>query len=61
VQRFHEAVLAAGGEGNGAPGGRDYHPGYYSVYAFEPRREHLEAVFHGPSKLSAPSVVIEAA
>src|SRR5262245_56113373 len=28
VQRFHAAVLAAGGRDNGAPGERSYHPGY---------------------------------
>ena len=28
VQRFHAAALAAGGRDNGAPGERDYHPGY---------------------------------
>jgi catechol 2,3-dioxygenase-like lactoylglutathione lyase family enzyme len=32
VNRFHEAVLAAGGRDNGAPGERDYHPGYYGAY-----------------------------
>jgi catechol 2,3-dioxygenase-like lactoylglutathione lyase family enzyme len=36
VHRFHEAVLAAGGRDNGAPGERSYHPGYYSAYALDP-------------------------
>jgi catechol 2,3-dioxygenase-like lactoylglutathione lyase family enzyme len=29
VDAFHAAALAAGGEDNGAPGERPYHPGYY--------------------------------
>ena len=36
VHRFHEAVLAAGGRDNGAPGERHYHPGYYAAYALDP-------------------------
>jgi catechol 2,3-dioxygenase-like lactoylglutathione lyase family enzyme len=31
VDRFHAACLAAGGRDNGAPGERDYHPGYYGA------------------------------
>jgi catechol 2,3-dioxygenase-like lactoylglutathione lyase family enzyme len=59
VQRFHEAGLAAGGRDNGRPGPRDYHPGYYAAYLFDPDGNNLEAVFHGPASRSAPSVVIE--
>jgi catechol 2,3-dioxygenase-like lactoylglutathione lyase family enzyme len=58
VARFHEAALAAGGTDNGRPGERDYHPGYYAAYAFDPDGNNVEAVFHGPSTRSAESIVI---
>jgi catechol 2,3-dioxygenase-like lactoylglutathione lyase family enzyme len=61
VQRFHEAVLAAGGRDNGPPGERGYHPGYYSAYALDPDGNNVEAVYHGPSKRSAASVEVEPA
>jgi catechol 2,3-dioxygenase-like lactoylglutathione lyase family enzyme len=61
VHRFHEAALAAGGRDNGAPGERAYHPGYYSAYALDPDGNNVEAVFHGPTRRSAPSVVVEPA
>jgi catechol 2,3-dioxygenase-like lactoylglutathione lyase family enzyme len=61
VHRFHEAGLAAGGRDNGAPGERDYHPGYYSAYVLDPDGNNVEAVYHGPSKRSAASVEIEPA
>jgi catechol 2,3-dioxygenase-like lactoylglutathione lyase family enzyme len=57
VRRFHEAALAAGGRDNGAPGDRDYHPGYYSAYALDPDGNNVEAVYHGPVERSAESVV----
>src|SRR5262245_41283529 len=31
VERFHAAAVAAGGQDNGAPGERPYHPGYYAA------------------------------
>jgi catechol 2,3-dioxygenase-like lactoylglutathione lyase family enzyme len=58
VRRFHEAALAAGGRDNGGPGPRDYHPGYYSAYAFDPDGNNVEAVYHGPAERSAASVVL---
>jgi catechol 2,3-dioxygenase-like lactoylglutathione lyase family enzyme len=58
VERFHEAALAAGGTDNGRPGERDYHPGYYAAYAFDPDGNNVEAVFHGPVTRSAESVVV---
>lgn len=61
VHRFHEAALAAGGRDNGAPGDRDYHPGYYGAYALDPDGNNVEAVFHGPSTRSAASVEFEPA
>jgi catechol 2,3-dioxygenase-like lactoylglutathione lyase family enzyme len=60
VRRFHAAALAAGGRDNGGPGPRDYHPGYYSAYAFDPDGNNVEAVYHGPVERSAASVVLTA-
>jgi catechol 2,3-dioxygenase-like lactoylglutathione lyase family enzyme len=60
VDRWHAAVLAAGGRDNGAPGERPYHPGYYSAYALDPDGNNVEAVNHGPAERSAESVVIRA-
>jgi catechol 2,3-dioxygenase-like lactoylglutathione lyase family enzyme len=57
VQRFHEAALAAGGRDNGAPGEREYHPGYYAAYVLDPDGNNVEAVYHGAVNRSAPSVV----
>ncbi len=61
VQRFHEAVLAAGGRDNGPPGERDYHPGYFAAYALDPDGNNVEAVYHGPTQRSAESVQVEPA
>jgi catechol 2,3-dioxygenase-like lactoylglutathione lyase family enzyme len=61
VDRFHEAALAAGGRDNGGPGERDYHPGYYAAFALDPDGNNVEAVYHGPTKRSDDSIVIEAA
>jgi catechol 2,3-dioxygenase-like lactoylglutathione lyase family enzyme len=60
VERFHGAGLAAGARDNGAPGERQYHPGYYSAYLLDPDGNNVEAVYHGSVKRSAPSVVIDA-
>ncbi len=43
VQRFHAAGLAAGGRDNGAPGPRDYHPGYYAAFLLDPDGNNIEA------------------
>lgn len=58
VERFHAAVLMAGGRDNGGPGERHYHPGYYGAFALDPDGNNVEAVFHGPAKRSAPSIVV---
>jgi catechol 2,3-dioxygenase-like lactoylglutathione lyase family enzyme len=58
VHRFHAATLAAGGRDNGAPGERSYHPGYYGAFVLDPDGNNIEAVFHGPTKRSAPSIVV---
>jgi catechol 2,3-dioxygenase-like lactoylglutathione lyase family enzyme len=57
VHRFHEAALAAGGRDNGSPGERRYHPGYYAAFALDPDGNNVEAVYHGPVRRSAESVV----
>ena len=58
VHRFHAAALAAGGRDNGGPGERQYHPGYYGAFVLDPDGNNVEAVYHGPTERSAPSVVI---
>ena len=58
VQAFHRAALAAGGRDNGGPGERAYHRGYYAAFVFDPDGNNIEAVCHGPSTRSAPSVVV---
>jgi catechol 2,3-dioxygenase-like lactoylglutathione lyase family enzyme len=57
VRRFHAAAIAAGGADNGVPGERKYHPGYYAAYVLDPDGNNVEAVYHGPVRRSAPSVV----
>ena len=58
VDAFHKAALAAGGEDNGAPGERPYHPGYYAAFVIDPDGNNIEAVYHGPATRSAPSVKV---
>jgi len=60
VQRFYKAALAAGGKDNGAPGMREYHPGYYAAFVLDPDGNNVEGVHHGPAKRSAGSVEITA-
>lgn len=58
VERFHRVGLENGGTDNGPPGPRPYHPGYYAAFLLDPDGNNVEAVFHGPAKRSAESVVI---
>ena len=58
VEAFHRAGLGAGGQDNGAPGERPYHPGYYAAFLLDPDGNNIEAVFHGAAERSAPSVKI---
>lgn len=58
VDAFHHAALANGGTDNGAPGEREYHPGYYAAFVLDPDGNNIEAVFHGASRRSARSVHI---
>ncbi|WP_295045495.1 VOC family protein [uncultured Paracoccus sp.] len=45
VAAFHKAGLRAGGIDNGAPGLRDYHPGYYAAFVLDPDGNNIEAKF----------------
>jgi catechol 2,3-dioxygenase-like lactoylglutathione lyase family enzyme len=58
VEAFHQAGLENGGQDNGAPGERPYHPGYYAAFVLDPDGNNIEAVYHGPSERSAASVRI---
>ena len=58
VDAAHKAGLKAGGEDNGAPGERPYHPGYYAAFLIDPDGNNIEAVYHGPHERSAESVEI---
>lgn len=58
VEAFHRAALAHGGRDNGAPGKRDYHPGYYAAFALDPDGNNIEAVYHGEAERSAASVKV---
>ena len=59
VRAFHASTIAAGGRDNGAPGPRRYGSGYFSAFVLDPDGNNIEAVWHGPSRRSAESVVIE--
>lgn len=58
VDAFHKAALANGGRDNGAPGERNYHPGYYAAFALDPDGNNIEAVYHGEATRTAASVRI---
>ena len=45
VIRFHQAGIDAGYRDNGAPGYRDYTPGWYAAYLLDPDGNNIEAVF----------------
>jgi catechol 2,3-dioxygenase-like lactoylglutathione lyase family enzyme len=46
VDEFHRVALAAGYRDNGAPGEREYHPGYYGAFVLDPDGNNVEAVCH---------------
>lgn len=50
VQAFYEDALTAGGRDNGAPGYRDYSPGYYAAFVYDPDGNNIEAVWYDPNK-----------
>ena len=50
VEEFYKAALAAGGKDNGKPGYRDYWPGYYAAFVYDPDGNNVEAVWYDYSK-----------
>ncbi|HZT93673.1 MAG TPA: VOC family protein [Gaiellaceae bacterium] len=45
VDAFHRAGVAAGFRSNGAPGYREYAPGYYAAYLLDPDGNNVEALY----------------
>lgn len=58
VDDFYKSALACGGQDNGAPGERAYHPGYYAAFVLDPDGNNIEAVYHGKATRSSASVLI---
>lgn len=58
VDAFYIAALLNGGQDNGKPGERQYHPGYYAAFVLDPDGNNIEAVYHGEAKRSAQSVKV---
>lgn len=58
VDAFYRTALGNGGRDNGAPGVRNYHPGYYAAFVLDPDGNNIEAVYHGEAERSAPSITI---
>ena len=49
VDAFFEAAITAGGTEIRRPGIRpEYHSGYYAAFVYDPDRNNVEAVYHGP-------------
>jgi predicted lactoylglutathione lyase len=49
VDAFFEKAMAAGGTEIRRPGIRpEYHAGYYAAFVYDPDRNNVEAVYHGP-------------
>ena len=47
VEAFYKAALDAGGKDNGKPGYRkDYWPGYYAAFVYDPDGHNIEAVWY---------------
>ena len=45
VDAFHRAGVEAGFRSNGAPGYRDYSPGYYAAFVLDPDGNNIEALY----------------
>ena len=45
VDAFHQAGVEAGFRSNGAPGFRDYAPGYYAAFLLDPDGNNIEALY----------------
>jgi predicted lactoylglutathione lyase len=50
VEAFYKSGVAAGGKDNGAPGYRDYSPGYYAAFVLDLDGNNIEAVWYDPRK-----------
>jgi catechol 2,3-dioxygenase-like lactoylglutathione lyase family enzyme len=50
VEAFYKAAIEAGARDNGAPGYRDYWPGYYAAFVLDPDGNNVEAVWYDYSK-----------
>jgi predicted lactoylglutathione lyase len=50
VVQFYKAGIAAGAQDNGAPGYRDYWPGYYAAFVLDPDGHNVEAVWYDYDK-----------
>lgn len=50
VEAFYRAALDAGATDNGGPGYRDYWPGYYAAFVFDPDGHNIEAVWYDYAK-----------
>jgi predicted lactoylglutathione lyase len=51
VETFYKAALAAGATDNGGPGYRDYWPGYFAAFVYDPDGHNIEAVWYDYSKV----------
>lgn len=58
VCRFYTAALASGGQANGPPGRRPYHPSYYAAFVFDPDGNNVEAVYQGVTERTADEIHI---
>ena len=60
VDRFYATGLTHGGRDNGAPGLRDYHPGYYAGFLLDPDGNNIEVKYdERQTSRSADAVRIE--
>ena len=50
VENFYKTALAVGGTDNGAPGYRDYWPGYYAAFVYDRDGHNIEAVWYDYEK-----------
>ena len=59
VDAFHAAGVRAGYRSNGAPGYRDYQPGYYAAYLLDPEENNVEALYRdaGSAGHGAPAAL----
>ena len=59
VDDFHAAGVAGGFRSNGAPGYRDYAPGYYAAFLLDPDGNNVEALYRdvgNPGHGASPTV-----